>query len=368
MWDTPSFLNISLKHLEVDFNNMPFPKQIKKSLPLVPPKTLLARREQLKDYINKDGTYLPKSVLHADLDRGMLDFVKTDLKLVVSGKLVPMVDILITTQSWIQFTETWNFVDQDFNVKPPFITVVRNPDVKYGTNPSLQWTIPNRKEFYYASVPNWNGNQEGMDIYKIPQPVPVDITYNVRIICNRMRELNQFNKIVLQKFSSRQAYTFIKGQYVPIVMNNVTDESVMDLDKRKYYVQNYDFTMLGYLIDEDEFEIKPAISRILQVMEVSNTTTRPKVKPLEPDNPDTFTQDFLFVTGNTVLNELMDYRVNMSPESTTNVTSYDVYINNEFYGSDVNEILIDTNDILRVEVTKTDNTKESKIVFINKLV
>lgn len=347
---------------------MAFPIQIKKSLPLVPQKTLLARREQLKEYINKDGTYLPKSVLHADLDRGMLDFVKGDLQLMVSGKLVPMIDIIITTQSWTQFTETWNFVDQDFNVKPPFITVVRNPDVKYGTNPSLQWTIPNRKEFYYATVPTWNGNQEGADVYKIPQPVPVDITYNVRIICNRMRELNQFNKIVLQKFSSRQSYTFIKGQYVPIIMNSVTDESVMDLDKRKYYIQNYDFTMLGYLIDENEFEIKPAISRILQVTEIETGLRRPKVKPSEPDNPDTFTQEFLFVTGVTLLNEIMDYRVNMSPETIENITSYDVYVNNEFYGTDVSEIFIDTNDVLRIEVSKTDNSKDSLIKFINKLV
>ena len=346
---------------------MAFPVQIKKSLPLVPNKTLYARREQLKDYINKDGTYLPQSVLHADLDRGMLDFVKNDLKLVTSGKIVPMIDTIITTQNWSQFAETWSFVDQDFNVSVPFITVVRQPEVKYGTNPSLQWTIPNRKEFYYASVPTWNGNQEGMDIYKIPQPVPVDITYNVRIVCNRMRELNGFNKIVLQKFSSRQAYTFIKGQYVPIIMNSVSDESISDLDKRKYYVQNYDFTMLGYLIDEDEFEVKPAISRILQVMEIEGYTPVGKKNELYPKNPDLFTQEFLFVTGNTMLSDIMDYMVNMTVDSTTNVSSYDVYINNQYYGTDVNEILINTNDVLRVEVVKTDNSLESKILFTNKL-
>jgi hypothetical protein len=346
---------------------MAFPIQIKKSLPLVPDKTLFARREQLKDYINKDGTYLPKSVLHADLDRGMLDFVKTDLQLVTSGKIVPMIDTIITTQNWAQFAETWTFVDQDFNPQVPFISVVRQPEVKYGTNPSLRWNIPNRKEFYYASVPTWNGNQEGMDIYKIPQPVPVDITYNVRIVCNRMRELNQFNKIILQKFSSRQAYTFIKGQYVPIVMQSLSDESITDLEKRKYYVQNYEFIMLGYLIDEDEFEVKPAISRILQVMEVEGYTPVGKKNQTYPKNPDLFTQEFLFVTGNTVLSDIMDYMVNMTVDSTENVTSYDVYINNQYYGTDVNEILINTNDVLRVEVVKTDNSLESKILFTNKL-
>jgi hypothetical protein len=347
---------------------MGFPKQIKKTLPLQYKKTLFPRREELKDYINKDGTYLPKSVLHSDLDRGMLDFVKDSLNLVVSGKLVPMLDIILTTQNWSQFTETWEFVDQDFNVKPPFITVVRQPEVKYGTNPSLQWTIPNRKEFYYASVPTWNGNQEGMDVYKIPQPVPVDIVYNVRIVCNRMRELNEFNKIVLQKFSSRQAYTFVKGQYIPIIMNGIQDESIMDLDKRKYYIQNYEFQMLGYLIDEKEFEVSPAINRVLTIMEVAPNSPKGKKNELNPKNPDVFDLDFLFVTGNTILSELMDYPIDMEVSQTTNVSSFNVYINNQYFGNNVNKLLINTNDILRIEITKTNNLKESKIIFSNKLV
>ena len=54
---------------------MAFPKQVKPNIDLVPPKILSARREELLEYINKDGTYLPKSVLHADLDQGMLDFI-----------------------------------------------------------------------------------------------------------------------------------------------------------------------------------------------------------------------------------------------------------------------------------------------------
>ena len=58
---------------------------------------------------------MPKSILHEDLDRGFLDFVKNDLSLVVDGKKVPVVDILITTQNWAQFTKTWNFNDLDKN-------------------------------------------------------------------------------------------------------------------------------------------------------------------------------------------------------------------------------------------------------------
>jgi hypothetical protein len=347
---------------------MPLPRNVvKPTLPLVPNKELSARREQLLEYINKDGTYLPKSVLHADLDRGMLDFVKQDLEVVTVGKIVPMVDIIITTQNWAQYVETALFVDLDYNPSPPFITVVRSPEVKFGTNPSLQYTIPNRKQFYYASVPTWNGNEQGMDIYTIPQPVPVDINYSVKIICNRMRELNQLNKVVMQKFSSRQAYTFIKGQYVPIILNNISDESQMNVDSRKYYVQSYDFTMLGYLIDEEEFQVKPAIARVSQIMEIDTSSLKQRRKK-SPENPDEFLSNFYYVVGNNTLSDVVAYTANLTWADSSNVESYDVYINGDYFGTDVQKIQITTNDVLRIDIVKTDNTQESNIKFDNILV
>lgn len=346
---------------------MPLPKQIKPTLPLVPKKTLSARREELVEYIKKDGTYLPKSVLHADLDRGMLDFVKGDLEVISAGKVVPMLDIILTTQNWSQYLETWKFVDMDFNASPPFITVVRSPEVKYGSNPATFYNIPNRKQFYYASVPTWDGNVQGMDIYTIPQPVPVDINYSVKIVCNRMRELNQLNKVVMQTFASRQAYTFIKGQYVPIILQNVGDESQLSIEARKYYIQSYDFTMLGYLIDEEEFEVKPAIARVAQVMELDNYVSRKKRKDF-PENPDSFPTELLFLSGVTSLSDRIDFTADMTIVETNNVDTYDVYINGNYYGSDVPIIQITTNDILNIQVTKQDNLKQSVITFDNKIV
>jgi len=346
---------------------MPLPKKIKKNLPLTESKILLPRRQELLDKINKDGTFLPKSILHADLDGGFLDFVKDELKLIVDGKLIPTIDIIITTQNWTQFVETWEIQNIDKNVEPPFVTVVRKPEVKYGTNPSTLYNIPNRKQFFYAQVPTWNGQRMGMDVYKIPQPIPIDITFDVKIICNRMRELNQLNKVIMQKFASRQAYNFIKGQYVPIVMNNVSDESQMSLDSRKYYVQSYDFTMLGYLIDEEEFQVKPAIARVSQIMEL-DTTSPNRRRDKFPKNPNEFLENYLFVVGNSSLNDVVAYTANLSFLSSSNVESYDVYINGDYFGSDVQNIQITTNDILRIDIVKTDDNLESTIQFNNILV
>lgn len=345
---------------------MPLPKKIKKDIPLTNPKTLLPRREELLEKINKDGTYLPKSLLHADLDRGFLDFVKDELKLSVEGKTIPTIDIIVTTQNWSQFTETWDIQNLDKNVELPFITTVRIPEVKYGTNPAVLYTIPNRRLYFYAQVPTWDGNRHGMDIYKIPQPVPVDITYQVKIVCNRMRELNKFNKIVIEKFSSRQAYQVIKGHYIPIVMNNVSDESVFDVEKRKYYIQSYEFTMLGFLIDEDEFEVSPAINRLLQVVEVETKTTKKRVK--RDDNPSGFVQDLIYIVGNTTLSQMFNYTCNITITGTENVNTYNVFINNDYYGSDVSEIQINTDDVLKITIDKNDDALESKIILSNTLI
>jgi hypothetical protein len=343
---------------------MGLPNKIKKNLPLTESKTLLPRRHELLDKINKDGTYLPKSLLHADLDRGFLDFVKDDLKVVVEGKTIPTVDILITTQNWAQFTETWNFQNIDKNAEPPFVTVVRTPEVKFGTNPAVLYNIPNRRQYFYAQVPTFDGQRNGMDVYTIPQPVPVDITYSVKIICNRMRELNKLNQIILEKFSSRQAYAVIKGHYIPIIMNGITDESVFDVEKRKYYIQTYEFTMLGFLIDEDEFEVSPAITRVLQVVEFEKKTTRRnKKKPIE----ETPGSQALFLVGNTTLTQLFSYVVDIKIGQTTNVQSFDVYINDDYYGSDLELIQINSGDILRLDIVKDNSSIESTIQFIDKV-
>jgi len=339
---------------------MAFPKKIKKHLPLTPDKILLERREQLLEYIQKDGTYLPKSVLHADLDRGMLDFVKNDLEMTAEGKKVNPVDIIITTQNWSQFAETWDFQNLDKNIKPPFIATVRNPDVKYGTNPSLQYTIPNRKQFYYAKVPTWDGQRKGMDIYKIPQPVPVDITYNIKIFCTKMRHLNEFNKLVLQKFSSRQAYTFVKGHYVPIILNGISDESVLDIEKRKYYVQNYEFLMMGFLIDEEEFQVSPAISRALTLYEVETGTQSRRARK-NPPNPQNFDIDILFMSGINSLSEKYPYTIDLTFLSTDNVDEFSVYINDNYMGDDLSNIQVNTNDIIKFDVVKIDDSKDSTI-------
>lgn len=231
-------------------------------------KDVTDNRQRLLDRITKSDVYLPDSIFHDDLDMGMLDFVKENFIVTTDGEQIPIIPKILTLQRWGEFTNNWQFSDDDGNVKLPFIAVVRKPEVQPGTNPVTQRTIPDRMSFYYASVPTWNGTKKGADIYKIPQPVAVDISFDVTIVCTKFRDLNKFNKKVLQKFSSRQAYTSIKGHYIPIIFDSITDSSPMEtLEGRRFYIQTYKFILLGYIVDSDEFEVKPAIDRAILMTE-----------------------------------------------------------------------------------------------------
>jgi hypothetical protein len=198
-----------------------------------------------------------------------MDFVRDELKCVVEGKTIPTVDVLITTQNWAQFTETWDFQNIDKNAEPPFIGIVRTPEVTFGNNPSIMLSnIPNRRQYFYMKVPTWDGQRNGFDIYKIPQPIPVDITYDVRIFAYRQQELNKFNATVLKNFQSRQAYTVVNGHYIPIVLEDSSDESqVTDLNNKRFYVQLYNFNLQGFLSDPDDYIVTPAISRTFTITE-----------------------------------------------------------------------------------------------------
>tara|TARA_R110000824_G_scaffold4236_4_gene20173 strand:+ start:1340 stop:2422 length:1083 start_codon:yes stop_codon:yes gene_type:complete len=359
---------------------MALPKKIKKTLNIAPGPvqnqypdgyngiTTPNRRRELADLINDDGTYLPKSLLHADLDRGMLDFVETYLKTSVSGKKINVIDRILTIQRWAEFSQTWKFSTQDKNVELPFIVVVRKPEVQYGTNPALQYTIPDRKQFHYAKVPTWDGNRKGYDIYTIPQPVPVDITYDVKIICNRMRELNQFNRIVLQKFTSRQAYTFVKGHYIPIIMESIGDESQIDTEERRYYQQNYQLQLQGFLLDEEEFEVKPAISRSLVMFGFDTKNAQGDPKNLGPKNPDTVRKVVTFSTPGVLTDTQIityEYKNDIEVLRVTNMSSFSFQING--VTADL-PILINPTDVLTITIVKQSIGVPSTMTLQEKIV
>jgi len=256
---------------------MALPSTYKKRLDITTPRESVeypyemssAAAERMKELIINKDDYLPKGVLHADLDAGFKEFVKETMQLTLDGERVPV--FMMGIQKWNEFSQTWKFADEFHNVKIPFINIVRDPDTKPGSNPALIYNIPQGRMYTYAQVPTWDGKRKGVDIYKIPQPIPIDIKYDVRIFAYRQQDLNRFNMIVMKNFQSRQAYTQVNGHYIPIILEDTSNESQLtDLDNKRFYVQMYSFMLQGFILDPEDFVVSPAINRIFTIDEVSD--------------------------------------------------------------------------------------------------
>ena len=338
---------------------MGLPKKNKKNVNINPDKTGNDKRKELFDDISDNGTYLPKGVLHEDMDKSFVDFIESEIGLTLAGEKVPV--IFLTIQRWAEFAKTWQYSDEYKNIKIPFITVVRKPDAQVGTNQAGYFNIPGKPTFTYMKVPTWDGNRKGMDIYKIPQPVPIDLVYEVRLFCNRMRDLNKMNMKFIQTFSPQQHYIKVNGHPMPLMMDSIGDESVINnLDERKYYVQMFNIKMMGYLLDEEDFEVNPAVSRAVTLVEVIDNVKRSQYEIQESEEDKTTEISVIIESGLDNITLPIDTDTRFTEDLNSNINSVIYEVNGT---PKTIPFSVDAGDSLRIIVTKTDISKSSKVII-----
>jgi hypothetical protein len=251
---------------------MAVPKGFRTNINILNQKIGPERRQEILDGIANQGTFLPRGVSEEDMDQAFVEFLKDDARVMVTidGEKVPV--IFLTIQRWTEFTKTWKFTDEYKNIEMPFITVVRRPDIQQGQNQAGLWNIPGNRTYTYMKIPTWDGIRHGIDLYKVPQPTPVDITYEVRIFTNRMKDLNKFNGLIQRAFQSRQCYINVKGHPMPLHLEGIGDESnIENFENRRFYVQMFEMKLLGYLLDENDYEVIPTINRTFMALEIEES-------------------------------------------------------------------------------------------------
>lgn len=338
---------------------MGLPKNYRKKLDILPNKEGIEQRQSLFDEISDNNGYLPKGLLHEDMDSSFVEFVKNDLTLSLNGEEVPV--LFLTLQRWNEFAQTWQNSNEYKNIKMPFITIVRKPDPQPGTNQSGIFNIPGKPTFTYMKVPTYDGIKKGMDIYKIPQPVPVDLIYEVRIFCNRMRELNKFNKRILQTFSPLEYYIKSNGHPLPIILDSIGDESVINtLDERKYYVQLFTMKLMGYLLNENDFIVTPGINRNVLMLELKEDIQKPVVTLRKEESDKTGCLTLIFAPNVSSTTIPLDINAIFTTISLNNVANYSLWVNNV----PVNvPFTVTQNDNLKITMTKVDTTIDSTLIL-----
>lgn len=320
------------------------------------------RRKDILDGIADKGTFLPKGVLEEDMDQSVVDFVGSDtgFGLSIDGEKVPV--IFLTIQRWSEFSKTWQFSDKYKNIELPFITIIRKPDIQQGQNQAGLWNIPGNRTYTYMKVPTWDGIRQGVDLYKVPQPTSVDMTYEIRLFTNRMKDLNKFNRIIQRAFQSRQCYINVNGHPMPLHLESIGDESnIDDFENRRFYVQLFEVKLLGYILDEDDFEIVPTINRMMVTTEIDEQVIINNNIIFEPNiklNDVNFTFDFKAKSENQfVFTNQYDVKFTQLG-NITNLDRIVILINgiSVFDGTVLTSpILIYNNDVITIKVTKDYN-------------
>jgi hypothetical protein len=336
---------------------MGLPKNYRKNLNITPHKQGYEQRQSILDDIANKGTYLPKGILHEDMDGELVNYINNQIDLTLAGEKVPV--LFLTAQRWAEFSKTWQYSDIDKNIKLPFITIVRKPDAQKGTNYAGSFNIPGRPTFTYMKIPTWDGNRKGYDVYKIPQPISVDIMYEVRLFCNRMRDLNVMNRKMLTSFSALEKYIKVNGHPIPLILDSIGDESVINnLDERKYYVQLFTIKMMGYLLDEDDFVVTPAVSRGIQFYEISENLYTASYQVNVDKSNDTICLNVFFNAGVNNVTIPIDISANYTELNVTNANSV-IFKKN---GSIVTlPFTLNNGDQLYIKVNKTDVTDSSEV-------
>ncbi len=333
--------------------------QFKKNINAQPKKEGVAKRQEMLDDLFKNQGFIPKEVLIGDMDLSFVEYVENKLSITAEGEKLPV--IFLTLQRWTEFTKTWKFTDKYKDIKMPFITIVKQPNVQRGTNQAGLWNIAGKRHYTTYKVPTlYGGGRKGIDLYMIPQPTAVDITYEVRLFSNKMRANNEMDENILKAFKSQQHYIWPNAHPMPVTLENIGDESTIDdFENRRFYIIMYEMKLAGYILDSKDFIVKPAVDRTILVTEIEEEIIAPRFKLRNNAIAKTFNYGIIFEPrSNSSFSFQSEYALKITNlVNIENISNIDILVNGVtmFSGLAFNTtIIVNAGDTIFINVTKSD--------------
>lgn len=219
------------------------------------------RRKNLMKEVLQDNTPLPQPLEYPDIDSEFIDWVDKDLGLVFDGEKLPTFTLL-SNQRFSEYMQSWQHVDEKKNLILNFKSVTRENNPKLGTIVGETRNIPGEPDFLMKRVSalDKSGNRYFIE-YRTKQPVPIDLVYTVSIFTNKYELLNEFNQLVNDKFKAIECYIRPNGHFIPMKLDDISDESEYSIDNRRFYSQSYLITVMAYIMPKESFKTveKPAL-------------------------------------------------------------------------------------------------------------
>jgi hypothetical protein len=219
------------------------------------------RRKNLNKEIVKNSTPIPLPLEYEDIDKEFKRWVEEELHIDFENEKLPTFT-LYSNQRFSEFLQSWDKVDEKRNLIMNFKTITRENNPKEGTLLGATKNIPGDYYILMKRVKAFDENKREYYIdYKMKQPFTVDLNYTLGLVTNKYELLNKFNQLVNDKFKAINCYIRPNEHFIPMKLENVSDESEYNIDNRIYYSQNYTIKVMAYIIPADSYvvEEKPIV-------------------------------------------------------------------------------------------------------------
>ena len=214
------------------------------------------RRKNLNKEIVKNSTPIPLPLEYEDIDKEFKKWVDESLNIAFEDSLLPTF-ALYSNQRFSEFMQSWDKVDEKKNLILNFKTITRENNPKSGTLLGNTKNIPGDYSILMKRVEAYdNANRKYYIDYRVKQPFTIDLIYTVGIVTNKYELLNKFNQKVNEQFKAINCYIRPNGHFIPMKLNDISDESEYNVDNRTFYSQNYSITVMAYIMPKDSFIVE----------------------------------------------------------------------------------------------------------------
>lgn len=324
------------------------------------------RRRNMSKLILNHAPNFPLHVEYKDIDMEFQKWVETELDISYNGRHIPTFR-LFSNQRINEYAQNWQHLDESGNLLMNFKTITRDNNPKHGDNQGGSYNIPGNRDYPMFIVPKLDENgQQFYEMYSMKQPYCVDMYYTVTLITNKYELINEMNQLIHKKFQSIDCYIAPNQHFMPMTLENVSDESEYSIDDRKYYSQSYSIRIKAYIISDEDFKVTELPSRI--VVRMLGDKKRTSKIEINKNSDDRYAYRNVVIKLNY---EPCENKISFTSDSDflikeiqlNNVYDLVIMINEEKQDLE-NEINVLNGDKIEVRISKDDETTTSQVQLI----
>lgn len=316
----------------------------------------LERRQNLTKEELSNSSPLPEPVNYEDIDKEFKRWAEDELKITFEGKEIPTYT-LYSNQRFSEYLQMWEHVDEKKNPILNFKTITRETNPQSGSINDRTKNIPGEHTFLMKRVEARDKNDRKYYIdYRMKQPLGVDFRYAVSIMTNKYELINTFNQLIQEKFKAITAYIRPKGHFMSMNLENLSDESIYNIDDRQFYSQTAIIIVKAYIIPEDYLivEEKPSLRFLgFDMEERKQTYADIEEQPLVCPNNNFYYKPITVTMGFAYCDDKIKFTID------TNFTISDIESENvRYFMFIVNDEVVDLQTIIKNKETYTVNKND----------